>query len=304
MKTTFTTADLHASVIAVPPLCRDAGLQADAAENAKLIRHIEAGGVSTLLYGGNANFYNIALSEYAAVLDQLAAAAAPETWIVPGVGPYFGTMMDQAAILAQRKFPTAMVLPTLAVSSPEGVRAAVLRFVEKAGIPAVLYVKDEKYVTVEVVKSLVKAGVISWIKYAVVRANPAVDPLLRAIVDSVDPALVVSGIGEQPASTHWREFGVRAFTSGCVCVAPRRSQEMLDALRRGDFARAEAIRARFNSLEALRNAHGPIPVLHHAVALAGIAATGPALPLMADLGELLRDEIFPAATGLLGWNEG
>ncbi len=303
MKTTFTTADLHASVIAVPPLCRDADLQTNAAENARLIRHIEAGGVSTLLYGGNANFYNIALSEYAAVLDQLEAAAAPETWVVPSVGPYFGTMMDQAALLATRKFPTAMVLPTVAVSSPEGVRAAVMQFVEKAGIPAVLYVKDEKYVTVEVVKSLVAAGVISWIKYAVVRDNPAVDPLLRAIVDSVDPALVVSGIGEQPAITHWREFGVRAFTSGCVCVAPRRSQEMLAALRAGDFARAEEIRARFNSLEALRNAHGPIPVLHHAVALAGIAHTGPALPLMADLGEELRAEILPAATSLLGWNE-
>ena len=304
MKTAFSTADLHASVIAVPPLCRDAALHAHAAENARLIRHLEAGGISTLLYGGNANFYNIALSEYAAVLDQLEAAAAPETWIVPSVGPYFGTMMDQAALLAQRKFPTAMVLPTLAVSSPEGVRAAVLRFVEKAGIPAVLYVKDEKYVTVEVVKSLVAAGALSWIKYAVVRANPADDPLLRAIVDAVDPALVVSGIGEQPAITHWREFGVRAFTSGCVCVAPRRSQEMLRALQAGDFARAEEIRERFNSLETLRNAHGPIPVLHHAVDLTSIANTGPALPLMGDLAEELRDEIFPVATGLLGWNAG
>lgn len=302
MKTTITTADISASVIAVPPLCRDADLKPNAGENAKLIRHIEAGGVSTLLYGGNANFYNIAVSEYAAVLDQLEAAAAAETWIVPSVGPYFGMMMDQAAVLAERKFPTAMVLPTLAVSSPEGVRVAVMRFVEKAGIPAVLYVKDEKYVTVEVVKSLVNAGVISWIKYAVVRENPADDPLLRAIVDSVDPKLVVSGIGEQPAITHWQEFGVRAFTSGCVCVAPRRSQEMLVALRGRDFSKAEAIRERFNSLETLRNAHGPIPVLHHAVDLAGIAATGPALPLMADLGEETRDEIHPAATGLMGWN--
>jgi dihydrodipicolinate synthase/N-acetylneuraminate lyase len=302
MKTKISSADLHASVIAVPPLCRDSGLKPNAGENAKLIRHIEAGCVSTLLYGGNANFYNIALSEYAAVLDQLEAAAAPETWIVPSVGPYFGTMMDQAEILRERKFPTAMVLPTIAVSSPEGVRVAVMKFTQRAGIPAVLYVKDEKYVTVEVVKSLVGAGVISWIKYAVVRENPAVDPLLRAIVDNVDPNLVVSGIGEQPAITHWQDFGVRAFTSGCVCVAPRRSQEMLGALRSGDVARAEAIRGRFNSLETLRNAHGPIPVLHHAVELAGIAATGPALPLMTELGERLLGEVRPAAAALLAWD--
>ena len=147
-------------MIAVPPLCRDAELKTCATQNAKLIRHIEGGGVSTLLYGGNANFYNIALSEYEAVLDLLEAAAGPGTLVVPSVGPYFGTAMDQAAILARKEFPTAMLLPTVAVSAPEGVRVAVLRFVEKAGVPAVLYIKDPGYVTLDVVKSLVQAGAI------------------------------------------------------------------------------------------------------------------------------------------------
>ncbi len=303
MKTTFTPTDIHQSVISVPPLCRDASLKVSAAENAKLIRHIEAGGVTTLLYGGNANFYNIAPSEFADTLDMLAEKAAPTSWVVPSVGPYFGTMMDQAAILKTRKFPTAMILPTIAVSSPEGVREAVMKFTQRAGIPAVLYVKDEKYVTVEVVKSLVAAGVLSWIKYAVVRKDPADDPLLRGIVDAVDPKLIVSGIGEQPAAAHWKHFGIRAFTSGCVCVAPRRSQEMLRALQGGDFAAAEKIRERFNSLESLRNAHGPIPVLHEAVGLAGIADTGPILPLLGKLDTGLEAPIRTAATGLLAWNQ-
>jgi hypothetical protein len=43
-------------------------------------------------------------------------------------------------------------------------------------------------------------------------------------------------------------------------------------------------------------------VLHHAMALAGIAETGPALPLMADLNDALLDEIHPAANGLLAWS--
>ena len=304
MKTTISPADLQASVISVPPLCRDAQLRPDAAENAKLIRHLEAGGVTTLLYGGNANFYNIALSEYEAVLDQLEAAAAPDTLIVPAFGPYFGTAMDQAAILARKKFPTAMLLPTVAVSSPKGVQAAVLKLVEKFGKPVVLYIKDQGYVTLDVVKALVAAGAISWIKYAVVRADPAQDDLLAGLVQAVDPQIIVSGIGEQPAIVHWQKFGVHAFTSGCVCVAPRRSQEMLNALRAGDTAKAEAIREHFNSLESLRNAHGPIPVLHHAVALAGIAETGPALPLVANLGEELFGTIQPAAQELLAWNRG
>lgn len=302
MKTTFSPADLRHSVISVPPLCRDASGKSDAAENAKLIRHIEAGGVSTLLYGGNANFYNIALSEYESVLAQLESAAAPGTWIVPSIGPYFGTAMDQAAILSRTRFPTAMLLPTVAVSSPEGVRRGVLKIVEKLGRPIVLYVKDPGYVTVEVVKSLVTAGAISWIKYAVVLDDPAKDDLLAGIVQAVDPALLVSGMGEQPAIVHWTQFGIRSFTSGCVCVAPRRSHEMLLSLQAADLARAEAIREKFDLLESLRNAHGPIPVLHHAVAAAGIAATGPALPLLRDLDAGLVEKIGAAARKLREWD--
>jgi dihydrodipicolinate synthase/N-acetylneuraminate lyase len=304
MKTTISPADLQASVISVPPFCRDTQFRPDAAENAKLIKHIESGGVSTLLYGGNANFYNIALSEYEAVLDQLESCAGPETLIVPAIGPYFGTAMDQAAILARKKFPTAMLLPTVAVSSPGGVHAAVLKIVEKLGKPIILYIKDQGYVNLEVVEALVAAGAISWIKYAVVRPDPAQDDLLAGLVKAVDPKLIVSGIGEQPAIVHWQKFGVHAFTSGCVCIAPKRSQELLNALRAGNVARAEEIRERFTTLESLRNAYGPIPVLHHAVALAGIAETGPSLPLVANLGDEILDEIQPAAQGLLAWNQG
>ncbi len=56
--------DLANSVVTVPPLARDASLRIERAENRKIIRHLERGGVTTLMYGGNANFYNIPLSEY------------------------------------------------------------------------------------------------------------------------------------------------------------------------------------------------------------------------------------------------
>jgi dihydrodipicolinate synthase/N-acetylneuraminate lyase len=77
---------------------------------------------------------------------------------------------------------------------------------------------------------------------------------------------------------------------------------MLHSLQAGDLARAEAIREQFNLLEALRNAHGPIPVLHHAVAEAGIAATGPALPLLRDLEPALVEKIAAAARKLREWD--
>lgn len=303
MKTSkITRHDLERSVIAVPPLCRDAALKVDASENQRLIRHIESGGVSSLLYGGNANFYNISLAEYEATLDILEDAAGADTWVIPSVGPFFGTAMDQASILAKRSFPTAMLLPTLAVSTPKGVETAVMKFVEKAGIPAVLYIKDDGYVNLQVVVNLVKAGVISWIKYAVVRQDPFTDPLLKSIVDSVDPSIVVGGIGEQPTLAHWHGFGLKTFTSGCVCVAPRRSQQLLHALHSGDFATAESIRAGFERLENLRNSHGPIPVLHAAVSHAAVAQTGPMLPLLGELNDSLHPEIEAAAKSTLQWN--
>ena len=299
MQTTFSPADLRRSVIAVPPLCRDDHFKVSATENAKLIKHIEAGGVNTLLYGGNANFYNLSLAEYESVLDLLEEAAAADTWIIPSVGPYYGNMMDQAAILARKKFPTSMLLPTMAVSKPEGVRSAVMQLVEKTGKPAVLYIKDEGYVNVDVVKSLVNAGVISWIKYAVVREDPTKDNLLEALVNEVPREIIVSGIGEQPAIIHWRQFGVESYTAGCVCVAPNRSQEMLVALQAGDFSKADSLRLGFTKLEDLRNAHGPIQVLHHAVKLAGIAETGPLLPLLTDLDATKQAAIESAAKDLL-----
>jgi hypothetical protein len=61
MQTTpITVADLRSSVVAVPPLARNADLTLNDAANTALIRHMEAGGVRTLLYGGNANLYNTA----------------------------------------------------------------------------------------------------------------------------------------------------------------------------------------------------------------------------------------------------
>ena len=77
---------------------------------------------------------------------------------------------------------------------------------------------------------------------------------------------------------------------------------MLRALQASDFATAEKIRERFNSLESLRNANGPIPVLHHAVALAGIADTGPLFPLLANLDKHIQNAVQASACELVAWN--
>jgi dihydrodipicolinate synthase/N-acetylneuraminate lyase len=211
----------------------------------------------------------------------------------------YGTAMDQAAILKEHKFPTAMLLPTLFPSKPAGVATAVRHLAEKAGMKLVLYIKDESYITPELAASLVNDGLISWIKYAVVKPNPADDLYLTRLVSMVNPELIVSGIGEQPAIIHLRDFGITGFTAGCVCIAPRLSMDLLRAIDAKDYDRAEQIREIFRPLEDERNAHSPILVLHHAVSLADIAQTGPTLPLLTELPDELLPGIEAAAKALL-----
>src|SRR3954467_4493024 len=117
MLTALTPERLTASVLAVPPLARNADLSLNDAENAKLIRHIEAGGVRTLLYGGNANFYHLPLSEYDRVLHMLAGAAGPDTLVIPSAGPAYGFSTDQAKVLRGHQFPTVMILPQVGITT-------------------------------------------------------------------------------------------------------------------------------------------------------------------------------------------
>ena len=302
MISTLTREMLTASALAVPPLARNADFSLNPAENRKLIRHIEAGGVRTLLYGGNANFYHVPLSEYGAILSFLADAAGRDTLVIPSAGPAFGTMTDQAAILRRHKFPTVMVLPQVGITTSEGVAAGVARFVQAAGVPALLYIKHDGYIEPRDVKRLADEKLISGIKYATVRADPREDDYLRELLDLVDPKAVISGIGEQPAIVHVRHFGLGGFTSGCVCVAPRLSAKMLQAIRERNWQDAERIRQVFRPLEDLRNEINPIRVLHEAVRLAGIADTGPLLPLLSNLPGEHHAKVRQAATLLLASN--
>ncbi len=295
----ITTARLGSSVIAVPPLARDAGERVLKDENTRLIRHLESGGVDFLLYGGNANFYHLRPSEYGSVLQLLAEAAGPDTLIVPSAGPSYGVAMDQAAIARDFSFPTVMVLPHQGLNTVAGVETGLRRFAEAFGRPIVVYVKQEGYVTPREVARLVRDGCVSWIKYAIVRPDPSADPFLQDLLQQVPASLVVSGIGEQPALVHLRDFKVAGFTSGCVCVAPRLSTNFLQAIHAGDWAGAVRLQQLFKPLEDLRNAINPVRVLHEAVRLAGLADTGPILPLLSGLSDEQADTVGRTARILL-----
>jgi len=294
-----TAPDLARSVIAVPPFARLPDLTPNATANLALIHHLEAGGVTTLMYGGNANFYHVGLYEYATILDFLERAVAADTWVIPAAGPDFGKLLDQARVLRTRAFPTAMVLPQTFPATPDGSERAISLFAEAFGRRVIIYLKAENFLTPSHVARLVDAGVVAGIKYAVVRADPTQDAFLRELLDRVDKTLVVSGIGERPAPAHLRHFGLAGFTSGSVCIGPRGSTRLLAALKSGDWAGAEPLRAAYLPLEDLRDALSPIRVLHEAVTLAGIADMGPLLPQLSNLGIEHHAAVRSAAQALL-----
>src|SRR5205814_3987777 len=120
-------------------------------------------------------FYHIPPSNYDATLSFLEQAAAPNTLVIPSAGPAYGTMIDQAKILRTHRFPTVMILPQVGITTSTGVADGVRRYVDAAGEPALLYIKHDGYIEVEGVARLAEAKVISGMKDATVRPNPAND---------------------------------------------------------------------------------------------------------------------------------
>lgn len=299
MKTSPATPnDLHRSVVAVPPLARNADMRLNPGANRKLIAHLVDGGVSTILYGGNANLYNIGLEEYAELVRRLPDWAPDDAWLIPSIGPSYGTALDHVALVKAVGYPTAMLLPLTAPATPEGVATAVRKIVERSSLPLVLYLKSESYLTVDLVSALVSDGLVSAIKYAIVRDDPTQDVYLEALLDRVDRSMVISGIGERPAVVHFLDFGLQSFTSGSVSVAPRLGAALLAALRDGRRGEAEKIRELFMPLEDLRDGLHPIRVLHEAVSLSGIADMGPILPMLSALDPQDRERVKEVARRL------
>jgi dihydrodipicolinate synthase/N-acetylneuraminate lyase len=295
--------EFSASVLAVPPLARHADLSLDVDQNRKLIRHIEGGGLKTLLYGGNANIYHCSLHDYARLLELLAVHSADTTRVIPAIGPDFGKMMDQGRLLRGSEYRTAMVLPMQGFTTSEGVADGISRFVDFTGIPVTLYLKNESYIDIANLGRLVDEGRIVAVKYAVVRDDPVEDPYLQSLVERITAARVVSGMGERPALVHLSRFGLASFTTGSGCIAPKASMRLLAALKQREVALAEDLHARFLPLEDLRESISLIRVLHDAVTLSGIADMGAHLPLLSASPTDRWDEIKQAADALAAFEQ-
>jgi dihydrodipicolinate synthase/N-acetylneuraminate lyase len=309
MKTTPVTLEDLQGVFPVPPLARkfDSRRSIDFSQNEEIVRHLAGGGMRRFLYGGNAFLYHITLAEYEALVDWLSGFPG-DLWPIPSLGASFGRAIDQAAIIRRHKFPCAMMLPCSDPRDASGLEKGLREIADAVGSPLVLYLKEEnnfggdKEAGLDVVARMVNDGLCAWVKYAVVRENPAQDAYLESLLKRVDRRRVVSGIGERPAVVHLRDWKLPGFTTGSGCIAPRLSRAIFEACARGEFEEAEKLREEFLPLEDLRDAWSPAKVLHYATHLTGIADTGPVPPFLSLLPEEQMQQLKPVAIKLLEQN--
>jgi dihydrodipicolinate synthase/N-acetylneuraminate lyase len=305
MRTHAVTPNDLCGAFAVPPLARrrDARRTLDHQQNERIVRHIVGGGITRLLYGGNAFLYHVTLGEYEDLLGWLATIAG-DAWVIPAVGPSYGRAIDQAPLVRRHKFPTAMMLPCSDPRDAAGIERGARDIADAMGVPIVLYLKDDHTFGTDViagldaVAALVDAGLVCAIKYAIVRSDPAADAYLDGLLARVDRTLVVSGMGERPAVVHLRDRGLPGFTTGSGCVAPAASAALFLAASTDRWDDAELLRRLFLPLEDLRDSWGPARVLHAAVEEAGIAEVGSIPPYVSELGGPRRGMVREAAIAL------
>ncbi len=310
MRTTPVQQSDWRGVFPVPPLCRrdDKTRSLDFDANNRLVRFMHSHGIRNLLYGGNAFLYHITLAEYGDLLGWLNGLG-DDLWCIPSAGPSYGRLMDQAAMLRRYSFPTVMHLPCGDPRDAAGLERGLREFADAAGIPLILYLKDENNfganldAGLDAVARMVKDGVCIGIKYAVVRKDPSVDAYLEGLLKRVDRNVVISGIGERPAIAHLQKFGLPGFTTGSGCIAPALTLRILQACHSGEWAAAEPVRAAFIPHEDLRDAWGPARVLHAATHLAGIAETGPIPPFVSPLNGEQLAQLKTAALDLYAANQ-
>jgi dihydrodipicolinate synthase/N-acetylneuraminate lyase len=182
MKKTFMPEDLR-GVFAVPPLARShKDRTLDFAQNDLIVGHIKDGGITRLIYGGNAFLYHLPLSEFKPLLEWLAELP-DELLVIPSIGPSFGRAMDQAGLLRRYGFPFAMMLPCGDPRDAAGLEQGYREIAAAAGgIKLIAYLKEEnnfggdREAGLDAVARLVDDRICIGIKYAVVRDDPTVDP--------------------------------------------------------------------------------------------------------------------------------
>jgi 4-hydroxy-tetrahydrodipicolinate synthase len=243
-----------ATVVGIPIVPFDESGGIDHQLLARLIDRLVVAGVTALTPNGNTGeFYALSPEERRAALSTVTASADGRAVIVGGVGLDLASATSDARFARDAGADAVMVhQPVLPYLSPEGwvdYNLTVARAVPEIGV--VPYLSTPLVGGEHIARLIDAAPNVVALKYSV--PDPVVFATVRAEVAdrTALEVLWIAGLAESYAPAYW-QGGARAFTSGLVNVAPATSLAMLDALRRGDSARAERIWRDIRQFEHLR----------------------------------------------------
>jgi dihydrodipicolinate synthase/N-acetylneuraminate lyase len=303
MKTTSVTPScLVSSIIALPPIARRPDGRINADESRKIVEWLTSAGVSSFMYGGIANLFNARLSEYGEILDLIETMAPSGAWMVPSIGGDFGKAIDQVAILRDRAFPTAILLPFSPVQ-PGGVATGIRKLADAYGKPLMVFYKSTDYLRSSDIAALLKDGCLCGLEYGIEPDEGGLSPHLEGLLDLLGSAeRLIDGAGEKSIPRN-SKFGIQGYTSGSGLLAPHLSMALLEAVKRGDRSAIETLSRPFLAFEAARATYSAIPVVHAAVKLVGIADTGPMGPFFeSEFDESATADITRVAKDLMKAN--
>ena len=231
-----------------------------------LVRHMLAGGLTRLLYGGNAFLYHVT-RESSSRCSAGWRSMPDDVWAIPSIGP---VLWPRASIrrgcVSTVRFPTVMLLPCGDPRDAAGLERGISEIADAAGVPLVVYREGRRQLRP-------RSGSPAWTRWrgsstsarsSAPSSTPSCGRTRRTIRIStrllarVDRRRVISGMGERPAVVHLRHRRLPGFTTGSGCVAPALSQSVFEAASNGrlDGGRRRP-RADFLPLEDVRDALGP-----------------------------------------------
>jgi 4-hydroxy-tetrahydrodipicolinate synthase len=259
---------------------------------APIIARAAAAGVDALTVNGNTGeFYSLDFAEAERMQAEVPALVAGRTAVIAGVGRSVG----EACALARRAradgADAVMVhQPPDPFVAPRGVVAYVAKVAEAAGLPVVLYLRNDG-IGLPAIEALTRIPGVIGVKWA----TPNVMVLAQAIRRAGPGVSFICGLAE-PWAPPMTALGAAGFTSGLINLLPERSVAILAALRAGDFARVNAGIEAIAGFEALRSEEqngANVAVVKAALALSGTdvgAARAPAAwPLPPGSAAALRD---------------
>lgn len=254
----------------------DADDQVAPARLAPIVARCAAAGVDGLTVNGNTSeFYGLSFAEAERMQAEVPAIVAGRAAVIAGIGRSVGEATRLAARAKADGADAVMIhqVPDPFVA-PRGVEAYVRRVADAAGLPVVLYLRNDG-IGIAAIEALCRVPGVVAVKWA----TPNMMALAEAIRRLGDSISFVCGLAE-PWAPPMTALGAQGFTSGLINLLPERSVAIRDALRAGDYAAANAAIAAIRAFEELRAQEqngANVSVVKAALALAG-QDVGPARP--------------------------